>query len=152
MVIVGFEVSRSGERRVVLQDLVGGRGLVQESSTITGPSGGELQQWSWGEATHVKFDGAHKKLVTTNVMETAPTNVPDVTIEKAFPPDGGVGMKGIALWSWYPAVGADDELLFPKGAEIKECKDVNVDWFHGTYMGKKGLFPAPYVKMLEHGT
>jgi hypothetical protein len=83
-------------------------------------------------------------------METAPTNVPDMVIEKAFPPDGGVGMKGIALWSWYPAVGADDELLFPKGAEIRECKDVNVDWFHGTYMGKKGLFPAPYVKM-DHG-
>ena len=147
MVVVGFEVSRSGERRVVLQDLVGGRGLIQESSTIKGPSGGELQQWSWGESTHVRFDDVHKKLVTCNVMETAPINVPDVAIEKTFPPDGGVGSRGTALWSWYPAVGADDELLFPKGAEISECKDVNVDWFHGTYMGARGLFPAPYVKL-----
>lgn len=151
MVIVGFEDSHGGQRRVVMHDLVGGRGLVQEPSTITGPSGGELQQWSWGEGTHVKFDGVHKKLVTTNVMETAPTNIPDMAFEKGFPPDGGVGMKGIALWSWYPAADADDELMFPKGAEIRECKDVNKDWFHGTYMGKKGLFPAPYVMILDHG-
>jgi hypothetical protein len=149
MVIVGFDDSRGGQRRIVVQDLVGGRGLVQELSKITGPSGGELQLWSWGEPAHVKFDGVHKKLVTTNVMETAPASVPDLVQEKGFPPDGGVGMVGVALWSWYPGVGAEDELLFPKGAEIVDCKDVNGDWFHGTYMGKKGLFPAPYVKMLE---
>ena len=34
-----------------------------------------------------------------------------------------------------------------KGAEVREVEDVNGDWFHGVYMGVKGLFPAPYVAM-----
>jgi len=149
MVIVGFDNSRGGQRRVVVNDLVGGRGLVQEPATQTTSSGSETQIWSWGEREHVKFDGVHKRLVTTNVMESAPTTAPDLVLEKGFPPEGGVGMRGHALWSWYPAEGANDELLFPKGAEIRECRDVNEDWFHGTYMGRKGLFPAPYVRILD---
>ena len=42
-----------------------------------------------------------------------------------------------------------DELAFPKGSEVREVVDVNGDWFFGAYMGTKGLFPAPYVKVLE---
>jgi hypothetical protein len=58
-------------------------------------------------------------------------------------------MKCLAEWAWYPAPGADDELLFPKGALVAECKDVTEDWAHGTYMGKRGLFPSPYVRVLD---
>jgi hypothetical protein len=58
-------------------------------------------------------------------------------------------MTALAEWGWFPKEGADDELLFPRGAEIRECKDVNGDWWHGTYMGTQGLFPSPYVKILE---
>ena len=43
----------------------------------------------------------------------------------------------------------EGELAFPRGAEVRECVDVNTDWFFGAYMGKKGLFPAPYVRVLD---
>ncbi len=146
MVIVGFEDKRGGQRRVISQDLVGGRGLRQEPTSFQDHSGGELQKWIWGDEPR-----EHVKLVTTDVMRTAPTSAPGLVIDNKFPPDGGIGMVCLANWSWWPAEDADDELLFPKNAELRECKDVNTDWFHGTFMGKRGLFPAPYVRILDKG-
>ncbi|KAE8450179.1 hypothetical protein EG329_006960 [Mollisiaceae sp. DMI_Dod_QoI] len=149
MIVVGFEDNRGGQRRVVVQDLVGGRGLTEEQCSHRDHSGAELQKWSWGDGVHIRGDGTHVRLVTTDVMRTAPSTSTEIVLDTAFPPDGGVGMSAVALWSWWSTPDADDELLFPKGAEIKECKNVNDDWWHGTYMGKKGLFPAPYVKVLD---
>jgi hypothetical protein len=149
MIVCGFDESRSGQRRIIVQDLVGGLDLRQEPSSVQDHTGGELRQWSWGDGAHVQLDGIHKKLVTTDVMKSSPVPSPDSVYERGFPPDGGVGMKALATWSWYPQEGAEDELMFPKGAELRECKDVNEDWFHGTYMGKSGLFPSPYVKILD---
>ena len=149
MVVVAFEDTRGGQRRIILQDLVGGRGLHEEACSIQDHSGGGLQKWSWGDGMHTQGDDTHAKLVTVDVMKTAPLSVPGMTLDGPFPPDGGVGMDTLADWSWYPAVGADDELLFPKGAEVREVKDVNEAWWHGTYMGRRGIFPAPYVKVLE---
>lgn len=82
-------------------------------------------------------------------MKSVPANVADANNEPGFPPDGGVGMKALAIWGWYPADDTDDELLFPKGAEVRECKDVNTDWYYGSYMGKSGLFQANYVRVLD---
>ncbi|CZR59061.1 related to vesicular transport-associated repeat protein Tb-291 [Phialocephala subalpina] len=149
MIIIGFEDNRGGQRRVIVQDLVGGRGLSEQPSTHTDHSGTELQKWSWGDGVHIRGDDTHMKLVTKDVMKTAPSSSPELVLDAAFPPDGGVGMLAVALWPWWPTPDADDELMFPKGAEVKECKNVNDDWWHGTYMGKRGLFPAPYVKTLD---
>lgn len=148
MVIVGFEDDRGGQRRVVVQDLVGGHSLNTElmlypSADNVAP---ELQKWSWGQD-----NDTFVRLVTTDPSKTAPTSVPGLTIERSFPPDGGIGMSSLAVWSWWPMEGASDELMFPKGAEVRECKDVNGDWFWGCYMGAKGLFPAPYVRVLDEG-
>jgi hypothetical protein len=151
MVIVGFEDSHGGQRRVIVQDLVGGRGIIEEPYATAEHSDTPLMKWSWGDGIHIRGDYSHIKLVTSDVMRTAPTHSPSLVLDNGFPPDGGVGMSGVASWAWYPKPGADDELLFPKGAVVKECKDVNEDWFHGTYMGKRGLFPAPYVKILDRG-
>jgi len=151
MVIVGFEDSHGGQRRVVVQDLVGGRGIIEGPYTTSDHSDTTLMKWSWGDGVHMQGDHSHVKLVTSDVMRTAPTHAPGLVLDTAFPPNGGVGMSGVASWAWYPQPGADDELLFPKGAELMECKDVNEDWFHGTYMGKRGLFPAPYVRILDRG-
>jgi hypothetical protein len=151
MVIVGFEDSHGGQRRVVVQDLVGGRGIQKEPYVDTEHADGSLMKWSWGDGVHIRGDHTHVKLVTSDVMRTAPTHTPGLVLDTAFPPDGGVGMSGVVGWAWYPAPEGDDELMFPKGAVVKECKDVNGDWFHGTYMGKQGLFPAPYVKILDRG-
>jgi hypothetical protein len=145
MIIVGFEDSRGGQRRVIIQDLVGGRGLHEEPSKSLDHSGQDLQQWSWGEGSQVR-------LVTTDVAATAPTSSTSLSLTTKFPPVGGSGRRALANWSWYPKEGeGDNELLFPRGAEIRECVDVNGDWFFGVYMGSKGLFPAPYVRVLDKG-
>jgi hypothetical protein len=152
MVIVAFEENRGGQRRVIVQDLVGGRGVDEQACSVQDYAGGELQKWSWGDGVHIRGDSSHSKLVTMDVMNVAPTTAPGMVLDTAFPPSGGVGMRCTAVWAWYPAAGADDELLFPKGAEVRECKDVTEDWAHGTYMGKSGLFPSPYVRVLDRGT
>ncbi|CAL3965676.1 unnamed protein product [Diplocarpon coronariae] len=151
MVVVGFEDSDGGQRRVLVQGLVGGSGLNVHPLPGKEPPGAELQQWTWGDGVHVEGDDTHARLVTTDVMKSAPASSPDLVLDERFPPDGGVGMICAAEWSWYPAPGAEDELLFPKGAEVRECRNVNDDWFHGTYMGKRGLFPSPYVRLLDRG-
>lgn len=148
MAIVGFDDGRYGQRRLIVQDLVGGHGLRQEPFTLPGHPGTELQKWSWGDKKH-----ALDKLVTKDVMRTAPTSSEGMILQSGFPPDGGLGMKCVANWSWYGSTeGADDELMFPKGAELRECVDVNTDWFHGSYMGKMGLFPGNFVRILDRGS
>lgn len=151
MVIVGFEDIHGGQRRVIVHGFVGGSGLNEQAFNSKDSSTSDLQKWSWGDGIHTKNDDTHAKLVTIDVMKSAPSTFPDLALDANFPPDGGVGMICVAEWSWYPAVGAEDELMFPKGAEVRECRNVNDDWFHGTYMGKRGLFPSPYVRVLDRG-
>lgn len=138
MIIVGFEDSHGGQRRIILNDLVGGRLLKEEPSQSFGEPGVEFRRWSWSNGTKMRF-------VATDVMFTAQASSAR-TID--FPPDGGPGMTALALWSWYPEEGALDELSFPRGAELKEIVDINGEWSYGVYMGAQGLFPSPYVKML----
>jgi hypothetical protein len=69
-----------------------------------------------------------------------------------YPQEGGGRPAAVAAWAWYPDSGADDELAFPKGAEIREIEDMNGAWFHGVYMGAKGSFPAQFVRVLEKQT
>lgn len=66
-----------------------------------------------------------------------------------FPPSGGVGLRLLALYSYYPEDGVTDELFFPRGAEITEAEDINGDWLWGIYAGAAGLFPGGgYVQVL----
>lgn len=148
MVIFGFEEFRGGQRRVVLQDLVGGRELHEEPAKNLDLVSTELQQWSWMEGGEKRV-----RLVTTNVAATAPEHVSGMSLARGFPPDGGTGFRALALWSWWPSEKegeGEGELLFPRGAEVREGVDVNGDWFHGVFMGVKGLFPAPYVRVLDN--
>ncbi|KAK2592472.1 hypothetical protein QQS21_009817 [Conoideocrella luteorostrata] len=142
MVVIGFTEGRIGQWRFIERDIAGGRVLRSESfdSPEHGPQ--ELQKWSWRKG-HDKWE----RLVTRDVSATAPVTVGSNSFVQTFPPDGGVGLKANSRWAWYPQAGSEDELLFPKGAEIQEIEDVNGDWFFGTYMGAKGLFPAPYVRL-----
>lgn len=144
MAIIGFQESKGGLWRHVIQDLVGGRDLQIE--TVESPPTDEqhvaVQKWWWKGPDQTKLE----RLATVNVADAAPTGPPWTD---QFPPDGGVGIRARAQWAWYPQVGSEDELSFPKGAEVWEVVDVNGDWFFGCYMGAKGLFPAPYVKNIE---
>jgi hypothetical protein len=142
MAVLAYVEGKDGVlRRKVLKDWVGGRTLGFEEYAQG------LQVCYWME------DGQRKeRLVTRDVAATAEADVGVRTRwTDDFPPDGGSGGRAVARWAWYPAEGAEDELLFPKGAEIREIEDINRDWFHGVYMGAKGLFPAPYVFPLVSG-
>ncbi|KAF5501003.1 E3 ubiquitin-protein ligase CHFR [Colletotrichum siamense] len=136
MVVVGFHDGPGGQYRHVLADLVGGRGLRMEQASGDDPA---HHKWWWTEGSQRR-----ERFVTADVAEDAPTNE---GLAQGFPPDGGTGMRANAAWAWFPK--AEDELMFPKGAEIREIEDVNGDWFFGVYMGAKGLFPSPYVRNLE---
>lgn len=151
MVIIGFQDGKGGQRRYTIRDLVGGRRLQVEAVAVPGEgSGGAgggaglLQRWVWYEG-----DKKRERLVAKEVSETAEALAGAGDGDTPFPPDGGYGWKAFARWAWYPAAGAGDELMFPKGAEISEIEDANGEWYHGVYMGAKGLFPAPYIRILE---
>lgn len=140
MAVVAFVEGNDGVlRRRVVRDWVGGRTLGFEEYA---PG---LQVCYWTE-----HGRRLERLVTRDVAAAAEADVGVGTRwTDGFPPDGGSGGRAVARWAWYPAEGAEDELLFPKGAEIREIEDVNGEWFHGVYMGAKGLFPAPYVVPLD---
>jgi len=142
MAVIGFTEGKIGLWRYVDRDLVGGRALRVEAYENPESGGPELLKWAWKQG-----EQKWERLVTKDVKLTAPTGDGSSTFTTTLPPDGGVGLRAVAKWPWFPQAGATDELLFPRGAEIREIEDVNGDWFHGTYMGAKGLFPAPYVRM-----
>ncbi|KAI1467321.1 uncharacterized protein F4812DRAFT_59103 [Daldinia caldariorum] len=148
MAVIGFMEGLLGLRRCVLQDIVGGRSLRSEPYEGTGvpddeqhqPRGARMQRWSWKGPNGLNLE----RLVAVDVAATAPALGTEL-----FPPDGGAGSRAVAKWSWYPRAGVTDELLFPKGAEVREVEDVNGEWLFGSYMGAQGLFPAPYVRIIE---
>ncbi|MCJ1421406.1 hypothetical protein MMC32_007769 [Xylographa parallela] len=144
MIVAGFEDANVGQRRLIVKDLVGGHALKDEAGATPSISG----EWSWQDG-HER----QKRTVSRQVASGLDGNsaVPAPLFQK-YPPDGGIGMIVLALWTYLPQEGATDELSFPKGAEIREAEDVNGDWFWGCYAGAKALFPAPYVKVLDFAT
>ncbi|KAI6371626.1 hypothetical protein MCOR25_003909 [Pyricularia grisea] len=151
MVVVGFREAKPGRwYRLILRDLVGGRKL--KVNLVEGFP--QLQRWSW-----VSEDGrAMERLVAVDVreraimgpeMEKLPASAAAAADTTVFPPDGGTGWRRQARWAWYPEPDARDELMFPKGAEIREINDENPQWFSGTYMGERGVFPANYMYQTE---
>ncbi|GAO16913.1 hypothetical protein UVI_02046470 [Ustilaginoidea virens] len=144
MAVIGFTEGKVGQWRFVERDIVGGHALRSEPFEDADHKEQGLQKWSWKNGSE-----RWERLATKEVSAAAPTSVPSASFAQSFPPDGGAGMRANARWAWYPQAGSEDELLFPKGAEVQEIEDVNGDWFFGTYMGAKGLFPAPYVRMSQ---
>lgn len=59
------------------------------------------------------------------------------------------GLRATALWAYWPSEGVEDELGFPKGAEIVEARDINGDWWEGRYCGRGGLWPQGYARILR---
>ncbi|KAM3517500.1 hypothetical protein NHJ13051_008920 [Beauveria bassiana] len=133
MVVIGFAPGEVGHWRFIERDLVGGRKLRIEPVADESQSDTPSQKWSWKQE-----DQKLERLVTQEVSATAPNSDDSVTYTTLFPPDGGVGLRVSAKWAWFPREEADDELLFPRGAEIREVEDVNGDWYFGVYMGAKG--------------
>ena len=141
MIVVGFEDTSVGQRRIIVKDLVGGHALLDEAGAISSAKG----VWSWR-------DGQERQTrpVSTQVGRSLEgSSVSTIPLMQKYPPSGGVGMVGLAKWGYIPQEGGTDELEFPKGAEIREVEDINGDWFWGCYAGSKGLFPAPYLRVSD---
>ncbi|CAK7231292.1 hypothetical protein SCUCBS95973_007862 [Sporothrix curviconia] len=164
-------------RRIVVEDLVGGFRLETEPATDTG-EGQDLETWYvWYEEKR-QFERLVSRNVRLSAPPPLPSSslsapvktataaaaLPVASTSTSFPPVGGVGRTAVARWAYYPDTGSsgsgsdggsgeaapanDDELMFPRWAEIREIEDVNGEWYHGVYMGRKGLFPSGFVKML----
>jgi hypothetical protein len=133
MVVIGFEDRDGGQRRLVQRDRVGGCRLKKEIATSPADvtASGGIPDWSWYDAS-----GNERKART------------GYNVSGRFPPDGGVGLRVVANWGYFPSPGKEDELMFPKGAEIREAEDINGDWFWGGYAGAMGLFPGNYGKIV----
>lgn len=132
MIVIGFEDSVRGQRRIVVEDLVSGHAL-----SNTTDSDGEV--WRWRDESQQTQAKVVSKVDNGSSFNGS---IPH--------PNGGVGMRVLALWSYWPQEGVEDELAFPKGAEIRECEDINGDWFLGIYCGRKGVFPGTYCRILEN--
>lgn len=170
MVVLKFIIDERGaERRIIVKDYVGGRRLQFEpfsegpgmqvcwwwryfqqppvpSTSVPAPQTSSENEGGKGGGRWLKK--RMERLVSLNVANAAiiPAGT-ELRWTDEFPADGGEGARGFAGWSWYPAgSNAEDELMFPKGAEIVEIEDVNGDWYHGFYAGQVGLLPGPYVK------
>lgn len=57
-------------------------------------------------------------------------------------------MRCFAQWSYFPPEDVNDELGFPKNAEITEVEAKNEDWSVGVYAGRVGLFPSNHVRRI----
>ena len=145
MLIVGFEDSAKGQRRIVVKDRVGGWNLHEGGPA---PEGDEL--WTWRDGR----GGEASMLVSQNVSarvgraEEGAGNgslaPPGLLADRPFPPSGGAGMRVRARWAFWPREGVEDELGFPRGADVVEAEDVNGDWWMGRYCGRGGLVPGNY--------
>ncbi|KAL8412000.1 hypothetical protein RB596_001310 [Gaeumannomyces avenae] len=158
MVVVGFREVRPGRwYRLIQCDMVGGRDVLIDP--VEGAP--HLQRWQWtDESGHTV-----SRLVTADVRSSAPATWPisggtaasaDGQQPPPFPPDGGTGQVRQARWSWYPPEAWNNggampkgQLLFPKGAEIHEVKDINGDFSSGTYMGYNNVFPTAFLRQAD---
>lgn len=154
MAIVGFEDRVGGQRRVVVADRVGGLALKDEPP----PAGPVIAAAAPQAPTHLQANGMQwswrdeDNKLRTRSQSVSPASTSahlPLADQQRYPPSGGVGLRISALYGWYPAEDAADELMFPKGAEITEAEDINGDWFWGCYAGGKGLFPGNYGRVIR---
>jgi hypothetical protein len=91
-------------------------------------------------------DGAQRRMVVRDLVGGyALKEEEEMARVQRYPPDGGVGLRLLARWGYLPDEGVEDELSFPRGAEIREAADINGDWYWGVYCGVGRLFPANHV-------
>lgn len=148
MVLVGFEDRDGGQRRIVVRDLVGGHALKEEGGEVKDEENKEDSNTSTRSQVNSlprMIDDSWKRYdhgSNSHDIRTPSTMGP---LAQRHPPDGGVGLRLLATWQYWPDEGVEDELAFPRAAEIREAAAINRDWYWGVYCGAKGLFPANHV-------
>ena len=96
-------------------------------------------------------EGAHQRVTVREVVggRRHKDENPPAGVQPPPPPsDSSLGARCVALWSYFPAERVEDELPFPKNAEITEVEEVNADWSVGVYAGRVGLFPGNHVQRI----
>ena len=145
MIVIGFESDMEAQRRLVLNDLIGGHRMKEEdvekynANKGTPPVSGT---WSWTES----YDG--RKTSRARALSGANGNGSSAaTSSSKFPPEGGEGRRCLATYRYYPEEGeaGKGELMFPRGAEVREVEDINEEWSSGVYMGASGLFLTAFT-------
>lgn len=158
MIIVGFDDSTLGQRRIVFHDLVGGHALKHDQSvnSASASSSAPVSQSAGAQRNEERRRREDGTLTTASVsaVPTTPSHSPSLGSavldgRGQYPPSGGVGLTAVALWAYWPPEGAGDELGFPKGAEIREAVDINGDWYEGFYCGRGGLWPGAYARVIR---
>ena len=139
MVVIGFQDSAGGQRRVVDRDVVGGWTFVDtDSSNHSGPAAPRKWRWTGDDGQEQAADPQYRTRAHSDIVR--------------LPPDGGIGLVFYGKWNYFPDDATEKDLCFPKGAEIREAEDINGEWLWGYYAGKTGLFPAAYVDFLRRIT
>ena len=101
---------------------------------------------------------------TATLPDREPPSPPSNQQQSQTPEIGrttGPGVRMTAIWAYYPAKtpstststnataaaeANDDELAFPRGAEVWQAQDINGDWAWGWYAGRSGLYPGGYLR------
>ena len=148
MIVFGFQDSPMGQKRVMINELVGGYALKDDPLSTSEETSLAVQGYTWNDGAKVQVRNSPKQPSHTLSPSSSPSSA-QLPHPNKFPPNGGVGMRVLALWSYWPEENVKNSLAFPKGAVITEAVDVNGDWFWGVYAGSKGFLPGNYVKMLE---
>lgn len=168
MIVLAFEADEEdgAMRRVVKNDLVGGWKMDEDemkawnvqhnlcSPTASPPTSPPLATrgtWIWKENTDGTRKTRARASTLTNAAPVAGSSSYTNTNVARFPPDGGFGLKGTAVYSYWPEeADADDasirELVLPRGADVLQMEDINGDWWSGVYAGDFGIFPAGFVR------
>lgn len=168
MIVLAFEADEEdgAMRRVVKNDLVGGWKMDEDeikawnvqhnlySPTASPPTSPPLTTrgtWIWKE----NADGTRKTRTRTSTLTnampaTGPSSYTNANTVR-FPPDGGFGSKGVAVYPYWPEEAEPGdasirELVLPRGAEVTQMEDINGDWLSGVYAGDFGIFPAGFVR------
>ncbi|KAL4780961.1 hypothetical protein BJX76DRAFT_350516 [Aspergillus varians] len=138
--------------------------LSNPPGTPTSESPSTVGDWSWKEGPERRKKTSRIRSTWNTDRDRTPNSEPGTpsslnhsqpqspsmapSTSRRFPPDGGVGLIVHAMWSWYPEDGVQDELMFPRGAEITEAENINDDWYFGSYAGMTGLFPGTHVSVV----
>ncbi|QIX00422.1 hypothetical protein AMS68_005939 [Peltaster fructicola] len=93
------------------------------------------------------LDNVHQRVVVSDVVGGWKAKDKSLQASTQTQHDIPSSLRAVALWSWWPADGVEDELAFPKHAELEEVEEINTDYYAGVYASSRGLFPANHVRM-----
>lgn len=160
MIITTFHADNDGgQRRVVMNDLVGGWKTPEEAmADWNAEVEASRDQANGGDGTSSPDSATARRFARTRTSSwsadpSSPTLGSPFSSSSRFPPDGGSGLRGVAWYSYFPedVERGPNDLVFPIGAEIREVRinEEYPDWYGGVYAGDRGLLPTSYLRIVS---